>query len=88
MLRKDIENQRGTINHTRIEQLFKVALLRGRKFIIEDDQVKTELFLGITQFLRTSFSYIGRYIWMMHTLNHGPNNFGPSGTRQRSQFAQ
>ena len=38
-LREDVENQRRAIEHFALENLFQVAALRGRKFVVKDDRI-------------------------------------------------
>jgi hypothetical protein len=81
MLGKDIENERCTINHTSIQQLLQVALLRWGKLIIKNHEVKTQLLLQTAKFLRTAFANVSCHIGMAQSLDHCPNNFGTRRTR-------
>src|SRR6266480_1539923 len=38
-LREDVENQRCAIEHFALENLFQVAALRRRKFVVKDDRI-------------------------------------------------
>src|SRR2546430_17229256 len=38
-LREDVENQRRAVEHFALENLFQVAALRGRKFVVEDHRI-------------------------------------------------
>lgn len=38
-LGKNIENQRGAIEHLAVKDFFQVAALGGREFVIEDDRI-------------------------------------------------
>ena len=51
-LREDVENQRGAIEHLALENLFQVAALRGREFIVEDDRIDVVLFAILREFCR------------------------------------
>src|SRR5437763_8759752 len=88
MLRKNVEDERSSINDTRIKLLFQIALLGWREFVIEDYEVKPQLFLQITQLLRSSFSHIGQGIKVGKPLDHRTNGCCASSIGKGTQFIQ
>jgi len=87
VLGEDVEDQRRAVDDARIDQLFQVALLRRRQFIIDDHQVKIKFFAQRAQFLRSPLANIGYRIGMTQTLDQRPGNIRSSRARQRPQLA-
>jgi hypothetical protein len=50
-LRKNVENQTGTINHPHLEMALEITLLSWRKCVIKDDQFEVKVGDGITNFV-------------------------------------
>ena len=88
-LREDVENERRAVEHLAVENLFQVAALRGRKFVVEDDGV--DVVPGGSscgEFLGLAFADVGGGAGRLQLLNAVADDFAAGGGGQFGKFLQ
>ena len=80
-LRKDVEDQAGSINHAALQRTLQIALLSGRQRVIENDKIGFVCSNLGRYFLDLALAGVGRRIGAMPSpenlaTNDSPGRFG------------
>ena len=78
-LREDVENQRRAVQNFAPEDFFKVAALRGRKFVVENHRVHIVRLAEFCKFLRLALADESRGVERFHFLNPVAGDFAAGG---------
>lgn len=87
-LGEDVENECGAIEDLGIENLFEVAALRGRKFVVEDDGIGVLLAAKGGEFVSLAFADVRSGMWGFELLDAFANNFTAGGGGKFAEFIQ
>ena len=87
-LAENFQNQRGAIHDFAAENLFQIARLRGRKFVVKDDGVHAIRLAIIGEFLRLARPDVSRRDRHSHFLNAFADDFCASGFGKFLQFVE
>src|SRR4029453_14396379 len=87
-LRKDIEDQLGSIENLSREQILQIAALRGRKFIVKNDRGHLLILTRVFDRFRFAAADIVRSSRFLQLLRDSINYLRPGGIRQLSQFVE
>ncbi len=85
-LRKDVEDECGAVEDLDVENLFQVAALRRRKFVVEDDRVHVVLVAEPGKFPRLALADVGRGMGRLHFLDAVADDLAAGGGGQLAQF--
>jgi hypothetical protein len=77
MSREDIENELSTIDHSRVEYIFDIALLRRRKIVIEQNYVRRNRGGCARNFLQFAFADERCRLRPVAALSKLSGDFGP-----------
>ncbi len=85
-LRKNIENELGAVEHFAREQIFEIAALCGRKFVVENHGSDLLNLQRIFDRFCFTFADVIRRGRLLQFLGDGIDDFRASGIRQLGQF--
>jgi hypothetical protein len=76
---KDIKYKGNSVNHLCVQCLLKIVLLYWRQFIVEDDNVRTGVFLLGDKLFQFALPQVVILGGCMQSLDKIANDFGSSG---------
>ena len=88
MLGEDVEDERDTVDDVAREQALEVALLRGREFVVEHDDVDVERLAELAQLLGLALPDVGRGVGRRTPLQGDMNRLGPGGLGEERELEQ
>ena len=87
-LREDVENKRRAVEDFAIKNLFKIAALRGRKFVIKNHRVHVLTPAEIREFSRLAFADERGGIQRFRFLQAITDNFAAGGHCEFAEFGK
>ena len=85
-LRENVENQLGAIEHLAREQIFQIASLRRRKFVVENDRSDVLILERFLDHLGFAFADVIRRGRFLQFLRDGIDDFRAGRAGQLAQF--
>jgi len=87
-LRENVEDERGAIQNFALKDFFKVAALRGRKFVVENHRVHFVRLAEFCKFLGLAFADERGGVKRFQFLNAGFNDFAAGGRGEFAEFGE